>query len=71
MAGECSRPADRISAGDDAIDQGCDGRVHFDVLRCALCIFMRGRSILQNADYLAFRENIGIVEREKQSLANR
>lgn len=66
-----SRSANRISSGDNAIDQSCDGGVHVDVLRCALCIFMGGRRIVQNAHYLAFREDLGIVEREKQSLANR
>lgn len=64
--------ANRIHTGDDAIDQRRDGCVQFNVgFCCSFCILMRGRSVLENAHDLAFREDLGIVEREKQGLANR
>ncbi len=65
-----SRSADRVSTCDDVIDQRRHRCVRVDVGLRTVCIFMRERNVLKNPRDLVLRQDMGVVQRKKQRLAN-
>lgn len=68
----CGSPAaDRIPALNNPVYQCGDGIVKLGLAVCARVIRVRGGGILQDADDLAFRQDVAVIERQQKRFADR
>ncbi|MEX1146975.1 MAG: hypothetical protein WEB93_01210, partial [Sphingomonadales bacterium] len=66
-----SPATNRVPTCKNAVDQVRDGSVELGLTIVACIIRMRRSGIAQNADNLMFRQDVAVVQREQQRLADR